>query len=390
MNLPDNIPNPGADLHSPAKMLGHLLRQELANNPNFYLFSPDETTSNKLEESYESSARAWNQPEKPWDKHQSKTGHIIELLSENTLFAVLAGHILSGGQGALTSYEAFLPIISSQLDQHLKFLHQSKTIKWRPKYSALNLLSTSAWQRQDHNGYTHQNPALISTLLAKPSNLTNCLFPCDDIATTAAWEFMTRTKNVVNLTTFNKIDQPRWIDINHARFQLTNGGASILGFASEDNPDLILASIGDIPTAELLAARQIIKKELPHLRIRTINIAALSHAAIGTTQNKLKPADFDHYFTPDKPILINSHTYPETIHSILSHYTNPHRLTIHGYQDQGSTTTPLEMLTRNNASRYNLAISIFNHLSRPDLTEKYQTIIDQNTHHAQLFGTDKY
>lgn len=390
MNLPDRVDQPGAEKYSSARMFGALLRDEMAQNPNFFFFSPDETSSNKLDEIFEASDRAWAESTKPWDKYLQRDGRVIELLSENTLFATLAGHIFSGGQGAMTSYEGFFPIISSQLDQHLKFLQQSKELKWRPKYSATNLLSTSTCWRQDHNGFTHQNPTLISSLLAKPSNLVNCLFPVDDVASAAAWEFMTQTKDVVNLTTFNKTNEPRWIDINHARFQLTNGGCSVFQFASDPEPDIILVSAGDIVTKELLYAREIIKQELPDLQTRVINIAALSYQAIGTTQHKLKQQDFDDYFTTDKPIIANFHGYPETLRSILAHYADAKRLDVHGFEEQGSTTTPLDMLTRNRASRFDLAIAVFNQTNHPELVEKYQQQINENTEYIKIYGTDKY
>lgn len=389
MNLPNNIPQPGMQNFSSAQMLGLALRNEMAKNPNFFFFSPDETTSNRLDTVFEATDRAWSGRLLPWDKYMQPDGRVIELLSENVLFATLAGHILSGGQGAMASYEAFFPIISSQLDQHLKFIDQSKRIAWRSKYSALNLLSTSTCWRQDHNGFTHQNPTLISSLLAKPSNLVNCLFPVDDIAAAAAWEFMTKTKNVVNFTTFNKTAEPRWIDINHARFQLTNGGASIFQFASDPDPDIILTAAGDITSKEMLLARDIVKSELPELRIRFVGIAALSYQAIGTTENPLKPVDFVDYFTADKPIIANFHGYPDVLRNILTHYADASRIEVHGFEEQGSTTTPLDMLIRNKASRYDLAMTIFEKVERPDLVAKCQAKIDENSEYIKLYGIDK-
>jgi len=389
-NLPDNIPQPGAESFSSARMFGFCLRDALAADPNFYFFSPDETTSNRLDAVFEATDRAWTGKTLPWDKYLQPSGRVVELLSENALFAMLTGHIIQGGQGALASYEGFSPVISSQLDQHLKFLQQSKVIQWRPAYPATNLLSTSVCWRQNHNGFTHQNPTLISSLLAKPSNLVNCLFPVDDVAAAAAWEFMASTKDVVNLITFTKNPEPRWIDIHHARFQLETGGASIFGFASDPEPDIILAAAGDIVSREMLYARDIIKSELPDLRLRFVGIAALSYQSIGTTQNKLKPQDFDAYFTTDKPIVANFHGYPETLRSILTHYTDPERLEVHGFQEQGDTTTPLDMLIRNHASRFDLAIAVFNLAARPDLATKYQQKIVENTEHIKTYGVDKY
>jgi xylulose-5-phosphate/fructose-6-phosphate phosphoketolase len=283
-----------------------------------------------------------------------------------------------------------LPIVSSQLDQHLKFLKQSSEIGWRPDVHALNILSTSCWQRQDHNGYTHQNPSLISSVLSKPSNLANCFFPVDDVAAAAAWEFMSESKNVVNLTTFNKNPQPRWIDIGHARYQLGDGhGCSIYRFASDDDPDLVVTAIGDIPTAEALEAIKIVKSLEPSVKIRFVGIAALSYAAIGTTKNKLLPHDFDDIFLRHKPIVINFHGYQETIRAIFTHYANPLRLSIHGYEDQGSTTSPIDELARNHASRYDIAADILERTGHYNHTGSLEDMIIQNARHAQNTSLDK-
>ena len=389
MILPNEVKDPGIEQGSSAQVFGECLRDTLRTHDDFYFFSPDETTSNRLSTVYEASNRAWIRDVEAWDKHLSSNGHVIELLSENTLFAVLAGHILSGGRGCMTSYESFLPIVTSQIDQHLKFIKQSKEVEWRPRVHALNILSTSCWQRQDHNGYTHQNPGLISSLLAKPSNLVNCLFPVDDVAAYAAWEFMSHSKDVVNLTTFNKNLQSRWIDINHARFQLTNGGASIFGFASDDNPDVIVAAAGDIPTNEMMEAIDLAKKEVPELRVRFVGIAALSYGAIGTTENKLKPSDFDDYFTINKPIIVNFHGYTETMRAIFSHYTDLSRVDIHGYEDQGSTTSPIDELARNRSSRYDLAAAILERTGHYGFTRKFEDMIVENANYAVLRGVDK-
>ncbi len=389
-DLPTRVDNPGEEQASSAQIFGEGLREEMYRHEDFYFFSPDETTSNRLATVFDASDRAWGRRIEKWDQHLAKDGRVIEMLSENTLFATLAGHILSGGRGCMTSYEAFLPIVSSQLDQHLKFLKQSSEIEWRKDVHALNILSTSCWQRQDHNGYTHQNPALISSLLAKPSNLANCFFPADDVAAAATWEFMINSKNVVNLTTFNKNPQPRWIDINHARYQLGDGhGCSIYQFASDEKPDVVVAAIGDIPTTEALEGIKLAKAELPGLRIRFVGITALSYGAIGTTENKLLPHDFDDIFTRNKPIVINFHGYQETIRSIMSHYANPIRCSIHGYEDQGSTTSPLDELARNHCSRYDIAIDILERTGHYDHTRKFENMIIDNAHFANLTGVDK-
>lgn len=377
------------ELFSPAVELGNLLAKRMQEDPHFYLFSPDETTSNKLDAVFDVEKRAWSLPIAKWDLPEADNGRIVEMLSENVLFSVMTGHILNGEQAMMTSYEAFFPVITSQLLQQMKFFKQCNATSWRKKYPAINLLSTSTCWRQDHNGFTHQSPALISTLLAVPSNLANCLFPVDDIAAREAFYFMLNTRNVVNLTTFNKIELPRWIDINHARFQLTNGGASIFQFISDDNPDIIVTGIGDIPTREAIEGIKLAKQEVPELRVRYVGIAALSYGAIGTTENKLKPRDFDDYFTIDKPIIVNFHGYPETAFSIFSHYAHSNRLDIHGYEDQGSTTSPMDELARNHCSRYDIAASILERSGHYGFMRKFQDIIVDNADYASQFGVDK-
>jgi xylulose-5-phosphate/fructose-6-phosphate phosphoketolase len=387
--LPDRVDNPGQERHSAAEMLGACLRDEMERSKDFYLFSPDETSSNRLDEVFEVTGRAWVREVLPWDKNLVADGRVVELLSENALFAVMAGHIFSGGKAAMTSYEAFFSIVGSQVNQHLKFLKQSKEISWRPEYNALNLLSTSCWQRQDHNGYTHQSPALISEVLAKPSNLVNCLFPVDDVAAVAAWEFMQDARNVVNLTTFNKTKEPRWVDINHARFQLKNGGASVFEFASDPDPEVVMVGVGDISSKELLYARQIVKLEMPGARIKFVGVGALSYGAIGTTENKLSQEKFDEYFTKDKQILVNFHGYAADMWGILTRYADVGRLEVHGYKDEGSTTTPLDMLMRNGCDRYSLAMAVFQQYGRDDLVEKYQKVMAEAAAHAELYGEDE-
>jgi len=397
--MPDFVEHPGQDLFSPAKQFGNLLKLEMKNDPSLYLFSPDETTSNKLDATYQVTARAWAMRREIWDMPESTDGRIVELLSENTLFAALIGHILNNREQAfMTSYESFFTIITSQILQHLKFLKQAESSPWRhDPYPSVNLLSTSTCWRQDHNGFSHQSPALISSLLSTPNPRVNCLFPVDDVAATAAFDFMLSSDNVVNLTTFDKNDNPRWIDKNHARFQLENGGASIFGFTSDDNPDFVFTAAGDIVARESIAAIHLLKQDLPYLKFRFVGIASLTSApidessstgAIGTSRNRFSRDQFADYFTPDKQIIANFHGYAGTLRNILSNYTSPARIHAHGFSEEGSTTTPFEMLTLNHASRYDLAIDVAKICGRSDLVDKYQGIIDQNHAHTKSTGLD--
>ena len=382
-------PYPGRDSFSPAQCIGEFLVTYFHQHPDFYLFSPDETTSNKLDALYDHTARAWQLPRASFDLPESGSGHIIELLSENTLFACMAGHLISGSPAAMTSYEAFFSIITSQILQHLKFLQQSQQVSWRPAYPSANLLSTSTCWRQDHNGFTNQSPALISTLLALPSNLTNCLFPIDDLAAEAAAIYAFNSQNRVNLLTFNKTPQPRWLTSPAADAQFFHGGASIVDFASADHPDYTLTAAGDIVSTEALRALAILRRDLPDKRFRFVNIAALSYNAIGTTDRKLTSAEFNQLFTPDRPIIANFHGYPATLEHILAQYTTPSRLHVHGFEDQGSTTTPFEMLSLNHASRYHLALDVARLEHRSDLIQKYQHAITANRAYAHQHGLDQ-
>ncbi len=375
-------------LFSPAKRLGHLLAEELKKDPHFYIFSPDETTSNKIDEVFSVEKRAWNLPRADWDLPEDRNGRIVEMLSENVLFSTMTGHIMNGEQAMMTSYEAFFPVITSQILQQIKFYKQCNSTSWRPKYPAVNLLSTSTCWRQDHNGYTHQSPALISTLLSVPSGLCNCLFPIDDIAAEAAFNFMIKTKNVVNLTTFNKIDEPRFINESHAIKQLDNGGASVFTSISDDNPDIVIVGAGDLVSKEAILALKLIKQDIPTIKLRFVNICALTYRHIGTTSRKLSNDEFNKIFTKDRPIIANFHGYPETLENILENYTSRSRLRVHGYIEEGSTTTPFEMLRRNAASRYDLAIDIANLCGRNDLVKKYIKIMADNYHYAIENGED--
>ena len=384
---------------STAITLGELLKNEAKVNPKFYLFSPDETTSNKLDAIYDETSRAWSNLEiKSWDMKESDNGRIVELLSENTLFAVMLGHILANEPAMMTSYESFFSIITSQIIQHLKFLEQSENVSWREKYPAVNLLSTSTCWRQDHNGFSHQSPILISTLLERPGNNVNCFFPVDSESMKSVYKYLMTSKNVVNLVTFNKTEEPQYIDEVHAEYQLDNG-ASIFGFASDGDTfylesdtnkfDFIFTAAGDIATRETLEAMKIVREDMPELKLRFINILALTHDKIGTVNNTMSQEMFNKMFTKNTPIISNFHGYKETLRNILKNYTSSEILA-HGFEEHGSTTTPLQMLTLNHASRFDLAIDVARKINRMDLVEKYQKTINENRDHAREFGVDLF
>ncbi len=385
----DFVEHPGAERFSPARKIGELLTEDLKNDKHFYFFSPDETTSNKFDQIFEVEKRAWGDlPIKRWDLPEGANGRIVEMLSENVLFSVMTGHLANGEQAMMGSYEAFFPIITAQLLQQMKFIKQSSRANSRENMPAVNLLSTSTCWRQDHNGFTHQSPALISTLLSVPSNRANCIFPIDDVAAEEAYRFMKISRDVVNLTTSDKNERPRYIDSHHANFEFVNGGASIYQFTSDEEPDIVFTACGDIVAHESIEAIKILKQDLPDIKIRFVYVNSLSYRAIGTTNNKLSRDKFMELFTPDKPILANFHGYPETFENILENYTLRGRLRVHGFNEEGSTTTPFEMLRRNATSRYDLAIDVAKLAHRDDLVEKYKKALDDNHAHALQYGED--
>ncbi len=386
----DQVKNPGTELFSPAKKIGAILASYMLRHKDFYLFSPDETTSNKLDLVYEVSDRLWNLPRESWDLPESPNGQIVELLSENALFACMVGHLMNGESAAMTSYESFFTIIASQVMQELKFIEQSQAVEWREPIPAINLLSTSTCWRQDHNGFTHQSPALISLLLSNPSGLANCIFPIDDVAAEASMIYMLKSQDVVNLNTFNKIDLPRWIDSHQADRMLHDGGAGILDFISDDGePDYVFAAAGDIVSGEAIRAVKILKRDFPEKKFRFVNIFALGYGKIGLVGKTLSSKKFNELFTENVPIIGNFHGYAGDLEAILAKYTDSKRLYVHGYREQGSTTTPFEMLALNQASRYDLAIDVAKLEGRDDLVKQYQGIIKENHEYAQENGIDK-
>ena len=384
----DKVELPGTEKFSSAKKIGELLAAEFKKDPHFYFFSPDETTSNKFDQIYEVEKRAWGDlPIESWDLPESPNGRIVEMLSENVLFSVMCGHLANGEKAMMGSYEAFYTIITAQLLQQMKFIKQSKSVDWRKPMPAVNLLSTSFCWRQDHNGFTHQSPALISTLLSVPSNLANCLFPIDDTSAEEAYNFMMNSDNVVNLTTFDKNERPRYLDSLQAKSALENGGAMVFDFISDEEPDVVFVGCGDIVANEMIEAIKILKADLPEIKIRFVYISALSYRGIGTTDNKLNSDKFAEIFTADKPIVANFHGYPETLENILENYTMRGRLRVHGYNEEGSTTTPFEMLRRNMASRYDIAIDVAKLVRRDDLASKYEMFLVQN--HLKAIQSDE-
>lgn len=376
-------------------VVGALLEKVFEKNPdNFRFFSPDETYSNKLDAIFEATSRSWQREIKPWEKDLAKNGRVTEILSENCLQGLSQGYILTGRHGVLTSYEAFAPIISSMMDQYAKFLAQSQEVKWRGDLASLNYILTSTGWRQDHNGFSHQNPSFIDEVLRRENGIGQIFLPADDNSAVVLISKMLKSRNNINVLVAGKTPEPRYFSIESAQKQLENGGIFIFdswknqkitdwdSISEDDEPDLILAASGDYVFKETVAALQVLLHDVAQVKIRLVYVQALCGKGIGTFENTLSKSDFVKIFTKDKPVIFAFHGYAKTLKSILFDYENPARIQINGYEEKGSTTTPFDMLVRNKVSRYDIAVRALKSVSEGDkvfenLTKEYRKRQDE-------------
>ena len=359
--------------------VGDFLKEVFKKNPeNFRFFSPDETYSNKLDAIFEATSRSWQREIKSWEKDLSKNGRVTEILSEHSLQGLLQGYILTGRHGVLTSYEAFAPIISSMMDQYAKFLTQSKEVKWRGDLASLNYILTSTGWRQDHNGFSHQNPSFIDEVLRRENGIGQIFLPADDNSAVVVISKMLKSRNNINVLVTGKTPEPRYFSLESAQKQFENGGIFVFDswknqeitdwnlVPEDDEPDLILAASGDYVFKETVAALQVLLHDAPQIKIRLVYIQTLCGEGIGTFENILSKIDFVKIFTKDKPVIFAFHGYAKTLKSILFDYENPARIQINGYEEKGSTTTPFDMLARNRVSRYDIVMRALNSVDKGD------------------------
>lgn len=330
-----------------------------ADNRNVRLMSPDETYSNKMDAVFEVTKRAFVWPHKEWDKDLAWDGRVLEMLSEHSLQGLLQGYVLTGRHGLFVSYEAFIQIVSSMTDQYAKFLKIAREVKWRGKFPSLNYILTSGAWRQEHNGFSHQNPGFIDGILQRQGCFINVYFPADANTALVTLNKMMASTEEINVLVASKQPVPIWRTIEQAKIDVEDG-ISIWEFASDKDPHLVFAAAGDYPTLEALAAISLVRKNVPKMRLRFVNISALSALGMGSSQCRVLRHDFAHYFTEDRPVIINFHGYPQTIKQILFDYVqHPGRFKIHGYEESGSTTTPFDMMVRNRVDRFHLAMEAY-------------------------------
>lgn len=366
-------------------------------NRNFRFMSPDETYSNKLDAVFGEIERCWVWPIEPWDKDLARDGRGMEMLSEQSLQGLVQGYTLTGRHSIFASYEAFIQVVASMMDQYAKFVKHTAEYPWRGTFPSINYILTSSGWRQDHNGFSHQNPGFIDDVLQRHSNFVNVYFPADVSSTLVAVEKMLSSTKEINVLCAGKTIEPRWLTPALARKQMETG-IMTWDFASDTNPDLVICGIGDYPTKEALAAIDLAKKETPSIKIRFVNVSSLTSRGFGVEKRWLDESEFIKQFTADKPVICNFHGYPETMKAIFFDYQGDSaRFDIRGYLECGSTTTPFDMHVRNKTSRFDLVIAIFEKLSdagRINPTEataiidKYYRKISENTEYIKIHGID--
>lgn len=388
---------PGAIQSNSMRMAGTYMKEVFKRNEkqkNFRLFSPDETYSNRVDEVFQATARAFVWPLDPLDKDITPDGRVMEMLSEHNMHGLTQGYVLTGRHAVFTTYEAFAQIFSSMAHMYQKFLKYVRKMSWRTDIASFNYLLTSTAWRQEHNGYSHQNPSFISSMLEKHNAFIKVYFPVDDNSMLAVMDETLSAKNQMHIIVAGKTPEPRWLSYEQAKEELIDGLAT-WQFASDENPHIVLVGIGDYMTKEALAAIEIVKQLAPEIRIRFVNVlrlqAAHEHDEFPQIPNPEK------YFTLDKPVIVNFHGYPEAIEAILFKVKNSNRFSVHGYREQGGTTTPFDMQVRNQTSRFHLAIDIaetmckagvMTHEKADSMIKTYRNALSSHNEYIKKQGTD--
>jgi len=399
LNLP-NVLNYGVRLNyfgekkaMDMKELGRYLRDIIIynnDNNNFRIFGPDEALSNRLHYVFEVTNRKWNHLTLETDEYLNTDGRIIDsFLSENVCEGLLEGYLLTGRHGLFHTYEAFSRVIDSMVSQHLKWIKAASEIEWRKPIASLNIiLSSHIWQ-QDHNGYTHQEPGFLNHLATKKKDMIGIYLPADANTLICTINKCLRTENKVNAIVASKHERPQWLNMEDA-IRHVNNGVSIWSWASDTDPDIVLACSGETPTLEILAAKTILKKYLPELKVRVVNVVNLLRLDSEYNES-LTDEEYDYVFTQNKPILFAFHGYPNLIKELTMDRLNTN-ITVKGYVEEGSITTPFDMRVKNEIDRFNLCIEVTKLIN--DDFDKFPLInycvkeLIKHNEHIKMFGTD--
>jgi xylulose-5-phosphate/fructose-6-phosphate phosphoketolase len=368
LELPDwtayavEVKAPGTTLRVATKLLGDFLRDVIRDNPvNFRLFGPDETASNRLHDVFEVTDRAWTAEIVEGDDHLAPGGRVMEVLSEHLCQGWLEGYLLSGRHGLFNCYEAFIHIVDSMFNQHAKWLESAHHIPWRRSVASLTyLLSSHVW-RQDHNGFSHQDPGFIDLVVNKQASVIRVYLPPDANCLLSVADHCLRSRDYVNVIVAGKQPQHDWLSLEDAMVHCTRG-VGVWDFASNDAgsvPDVVMACCGDVPTLETLAAVDLLRRHLPDLRVRVVNVVDLMRLQPASEHpHGMTDPEFDTIFTADRPVVFAFHGYPSLIHRLTYRRANHGNLHVRGYKEQGTTTTPFDMVMLNDLDRFHLVIDV--------------------------------
>jgi xylulose-5-phosphate/fructose-6-phosphate phosphoketolase len=366
------VKKPATDYVGATEVLAKFLRDIMRDNmDNFRVFGPDETASNRLQAIYEASPKTWMEKVLPEDADGTEIapdGRVMEMLSEHTLEGWFEGYVLTGRHGFFSTYEAFVHVIDSMFNQHAKWLEKSKTeLRWRASISSINLLITSVVWRQDHNGFSHQDPGFLDVVANKSPEVVRIYLPPDANCLLSVADHCLRSEDYVNVIVADKQPHLTYLDMDAAILHCTKG-VGVWDFASTDDgvePDVVLACAGDIATMETLAAAAILRERFPDLKLRFVNVVDLFRLQPSSEHpHGLTDADFDSLFTRDKPVIFNFHGYPLLIHRLTYRRANHDNIHVRGYKEQGNINTPLELAIINNVSRFNIAIDVIDRVPR--------------------------
>ena len=360
-------------LAEPTRVLGTWLRDVLSENPdNFRVFGPDETASNRLDNVYEVTAKAWQGEVLPTDEHLAHEGKVIEVLSENLTQGLLEGYLLTGRHGLFSSYEAFIHVVDSMFNQYAKWLDSSADVEWRRPVASFNyLLSSHVW-RQDHNGFSHQDPGFLDHVVNKRASIVRVYLPADANSLLVTAAHCLRSRNYVNVIVAGKQPTPTYLSIDEARAHGARGlsiwdwaGTEVVG----EEPDVVVACAGDVPTLEAMAAVQILKKEIPQLKMRFINVVDLMRLQDSNEHpHGLTDDAFDALFTRNKPVIFAFHGYPTLVHRLTYRRRNHSNIHVRGFNERGTTTTPFDMLMMNDLDRFRLVMDVIRRLPQLEVT----------------------
>ncbi|MEO7323714.1 MAG: phosphoketolase family protein, partial [Dokdonella sp.] len=363
-----NVPTPGVPGIGDTHVLGPFLRDVLKLNEahaNFRHFGPDETLSNGLEALFEVTHRQWQADVVPSDEFLAPQGRVMEMLSEHQCQGWLEGYLLTGRHGLFNCYEAFVHIVDSMFNQHAKWLKIARAIPWRVPIASLNYLLASHVWRQDHNGFTHQDPGFIEVVVNKKAEVIRVYLPPDANCLLSVMDHCLRSRNYVNVVVAGKHPAPQWLSMD-AAIEHCAAGIGTWAWASNDgytSPDVVMACCGDVPTLETLAAVSLLRTHLPELKVRVVNVVDLMKLQPCTEHpHGLTDASFDALFTRDKPVIFAFHAYPRLIHQLTYRRANHDNFHVHGYREEGTVTTPFDMTVLNAIDRYHLAIAAIDRL----------------------------